>query len=60
MTASGPGKQSQLIRDDASIRDGYVQAEMDRADEGGLVIRLADEDTSNCWRSATSAAAGHP
>jgi hypothetical protein len=42
MTASGPGKQSHLIRNDLLFRDGWVEAEMDRADEGGLVLRFRD------------------
>lgn len=42
VTASGGGKQSHLVRNDVVFRDGWVEAEMDRADEGGLVIRFVD------------------
>jgi hypothetical protein len=42
MTASGTGKQSHLIRNDVVFQDGWVEAEMDRADEGGLVLRFVD------------------
>lgn len=42
-TAQGTGAQSVLIRNDVALRDGWVEAEMDRADEGGLVLRFRDQ-----------------
>ena len=45
LTASGAGKQSHFVRNDVSFRDGWVEAEMDRADEGGLVLRFRDSGT---------------
>ncbi len=43
LTAQGAGEQSMLIRNDVLVRDGWVEAEMDRADEGGLVLRFQDQ-----------------
>lgn len=43
LAAQGRGEQSVLIRSDVLLQDGWVEAEMDRADEGGLVLRFQDE-----------------
>lgn len=40
LTAEGTGRQSHLIRNGVVFRDGWVEAQMDRADEGGLVLRF--------------------
>ncbi|HLL84573.1 MAG TPA: Ig-like domain-containing protein [Longimicrobium sp.] len=40
--ATGGGKQSHMVRNDVRFRDGWVEAEIDRADEGGLVLRFVD------------------
>jgi hypothetical protein len=42
LTASGLAQQSHFVRSDVRFRDGFVEAEMDRADEGGLVLRFRD------------------
>ncbi len=43
MTAQGAAsQQSQFIRSDVTFQDGWVEAEIDRADEGGLVLRFRD------------------
>jgi hypothetical protein len=44
LLASGPGEQSVLIRNRSGFRDGWVEAEMDHADEGGLVLRFVGEN----------------
>lgn len=42
LTAGGTGQQSHLIRGSVQFIDGWVEADMDRADEGGLVLRFRD------------------
>lgn len=44
LTATGAGQQSHLIRSGVLFTDGWVEAEMDRADEGGLVLRFRDQN----------------
>lgn len=44
LTAQGLGEQSMLVRNEVLVRDGWVEAEMDRADEGGLVLRFQDRN----------------
>lgn len=43
LTATGAGEQSHLVRTGVQFTDGWVEAEMDRADEGGLVLRFRDQ-----------------
>lgn len=43
LTAAGAGEQSHLVRTGVQFTDGWVEAEMDRADEGGLVLRFRDQ-----------------
>jgi protocatechuate 3,4-dioxygenase beta subunit len=44
LTATGAGQQAHLIRTGVQFTDGWVEAEMDRADEGGLVLRFRDQN----------------
>jgi hypothetical protein len=43
LTASGAGQQSHLIRTGVQFTDGWVEADMDYADEGGLALRFRDQ-----------------
>jgi hypothetical protein len=43
VTGAGAGQQSHLIRTGVQFTDGWVEADMDYADEGGLALRFRDQ-----------------
>lgn len=43
LTVAGAGQQSHLIRTGVQFTDGWVEAEMDQSDEGGLALRFRDQ-----------------
>lgn len=43
LTVAGVGQQSHMIRTGVQFTDGWVEAEMDHSDEGGLALRFRDQ-----------------